>query len=330
VAYAVDYLKGMIQKLEAAWPRRTAIESFSKIAAKEAARRDVALRYDGESGYLGTAVSSGEKLLEVSAFDRILIVRHSGMYSVVDVPEKLFVDQGLLWVAIANKEEINSTLLTIVYRAPGTGFPYIKRTSIETWIIAKDYSLIPEGAQMLLFSTEKDFEFTLTYAKKPRTKKNDETFKTKNYGQKGMKAAGVRLATREVLDAVSSAKRVTPVGPNAPELEVEAVLGNQAEVRRESLPEKAVKTPVAKKSAAPKKVAKPAKTVKPARREAGEKKPRLAATPEETARAKAEIARVQAETEAKVESIPHGLFAALARKKAELASDDKDKSKGNS
>ena len=332
VAYAVDYLKGMAKKLEAAWPRRTAIESFSKIAAKAAARRDVALRYDGESGYLGTAVSSGEKLLEVSAFDRILIVRHSGMYSVVDVPEKLFVDQGLLWVAIANKDEISSTLLTIIYRAPGTGFPYIKRSSIETWIIAKDYSLIPEGAQMLLFSTEKDFEFTLSYAKKPRTKKNDETFRTRNYGQKGMKAAGVRLATREVLDAVSSAKRTTPVGPNAPELEVEALLSIQAGAGRESLPEKTVKTTVVKKSAVPRKVTKPAKAVKPMQREAEGKKPRLASPPEDTARAKAEIARAEAEaeTEAKVESIPHGLFAALARKKAELASDDTKKPKGNS
>ncbi|PKL75709.1 MAG: hypothetical protein CVV27_14000, partial [Candidatus Melainabacteria bacterium HGW-Melainabacteria-1] len=281
------------------------------------------LRYDSESGYLGTAVSSGEKLLEVSAFDRILIVRHSGMYSVVDVPEKLFVDQGLLWVAIANKEEINSTLLTIVYRAPGTGFPYIKRSSIETWIIAKDYSLIPEGAQMLLFSTEKDFEFTLTYAKKPRTKKNDETFKTRNYGQKGLKAAGVRLATREVLDAISSAKRVTPAGPNAPELE--AVFPIQAKDGKESLPEKIIRAPIAKKRAAPKKAAKPEKPAKPA--SAPLEETRMQA---EIARAKAEAARIQAETEAKVESIPHGLFAALARKKAELTSDDKDKPKGNS
>ena len=222
VAYAIEYLKGMIKKLEASWQRRTKIESFSRIDAKEAARRDIALRYDEQSGYIGTAISSGEKLFEVSAFDRILVVRHNGMYSVVPAPEKLFVDQGLLWVMLANKEEISSTLLTIIYRAADTGYPYIKRSSIETWIIGKDYSLIPEGAQMLLFSTEKEFEFTLTYAKKPRTKKNEETFKTKNYGAKGMKSAGVRLAVREALEAESAAKRTKPIGPVEPELSLES------------------------------------------------------------------------------------------------------------
>ena len=42
VAYAIEFLKGMVKKLEAAWPRRTKIESFSKVDAKEVARRDIA------------------------------------------------------------------------------------------------------------------------------------------------------------------------------------------------------------------------------------------------------------------------------------------------
>jgi topoisomerase-4 subunit A len=218
VGYAVEVLKGMAKKLEAAWPRRTKIERFSKVEAKEVARRDVALRYDGQTGYIGTAVSSGDKVLEVSAFDRILVVRRNGMYSVVPVPEKLFVDQGLLWVAVANKDEIAGSMLTVVYKAHDTGFPYIKKTSIPSWIIGKDYSLIPEGAQLLLFSTEKDFEFTLTYAPKSRQKKTEETFRTKKFLEKGIKAAGVRLAPREVTGATSLAQRTSPSGLIEPEL----------------------------------------------------------------------------------------------------------------
>ncbi len=222
VGYAVDFLKGIAKKLEAAWPRRTVIERFSKVDAREAARRDVALRYDASTGYLGTAVTSGDKLFEVSAFDRILVVRRTGLYSVVDVPEKLFVDKGLLWVAMADKEEIASTLLTIVYRESESGCPYIKRCSIETWILGKDYSLVPEGAQLLLFSTEKDFEFNLNYAPKPRMRKNAESFRAKNYQKKGIKAAGVRLATRDVLSADSLGKKMSPVGPIEPELGLDA------------------------------------------------------------------------------------------------------------
>jgi len=299
VAYAIDFLKSMVKKLEAAWPRRTKIESFSKVDAKEAARRDIALRYDEQSGYIGTAVSSGDKVLEVSAFDRILVVRRSGMYSVVPAPEKLFVDQGLLWVTLANKDEISSTLLTIIYRAADTGFPYIKRSSIETWIIGKDYSLIPEGAQLLLFSTEREFEFTLSYAKKPRTKKNEETFKTKGFAAKGMKSAGVRLATREVLDANSAAKRTKPIGPVEPELHLE--LEDSSAASGDENDGSVAVAATAKRRAAP--IAKKLPEV-------ARKKTTLAESPEP-----------------KKDEEPKGLFAALARKKAELTSEE-NKRKG--
>jgi len=112
------------------------------VEARDAARRDIALRYDAQTGYIGTAVSSGEKVLEVSAFDRILIVRRSGLYTVVPVPEKLFVDRGLQWVTVANKDYVANQVLTIVYKAVDTGYPFIKRCSIKTWITGKDYSLI--------------------------------------------------------------------------------------------------------------------------------------------------------------------------------------------
>ncbi len=376
VGYAVEVLKGMAKKLEAAWPRRTRIERFSKVEAKEAARRDVALRYDGQTGYIGTAVSSGDKVLEVSAFDRILVVRRNGMYSVVPVPEKLFVDQGLLWVAVANKDEIAGAMLTVVYKAYDTGFPYIKKTSIPSWIIGKDYSLIPEGAQLLLFSTEKDFEFTLTYAPKSRQKKTEETFRTKKFLEKGIKAAGVRLAPREVTGATSLAQRTSPSGLIEPELSLEAggpppdgggepgaLTGSRdlAEPQDASIGglfEGIDAVPARKKAAAKKIAAKPdAKAAAPA---AAKKAPASAAkkvpaekapapkakrTPAEAKKALSESirARTAARTKAGAKEPPKvaekpivkaaekqavpapepeaehkGLFAALARKKAEL------------
>ena len=314
VAYAIDFLKGMLRKLEPAWPRQTKIESFSKVDAKDAARRDVSLRYDEQTGYIGTAVASGDKVLEVSAFDRILLVRHNGMYSVVPVPEKFFVDQGLLWVTLANREEVSSTILTAIYRAPVTGFPYIKRCSIETWIIAKDYSLIPEGSQMLLFSTEKDFEFLLTYAKKPRTKKNEETFRTKNYSVKGIKSAGVRLSTREVLDAASSAKRTKPFGLIEPELALEGADSTDTSSDRPMAVVPGEKPTTAKARISPPapRRGKAKSTEKAAVRKAEGTTPKKGKLPP-PAGAEPEIRK-----KAVTEDRPKGLLAALARKKAEL------------
>ncbi|MEN6400105.1 MAG: DNA topoisomerase IV subunit A [Rectinema sp.] len=205
VEYAIECLKGLGKKLEHDWPRRTKIERFSMVEARDAARRDIALRYDAQTGYIGTAVSSGEKVLEVSAFDRILIVRRSGLYTVVPVPEKLFVDRGLQWVTVAHKDYVANQVLTIVYKAADTGYPFIKRCSIKTWITGRDYSLIPEGAELLLFSTDSELVFTLTYAKKPRIKRNEETFRASDWPVRGLQAQGIRLATRQVLQAHKAA-----------------------------------------------------------------------------------------------------------------------------
>ncbi|HWR11482.1 MAG TPA: DNA topoisomerase IV subunit A [Rectinemataceae bacterium] len=295
VAYAIEYLKSMIKKLADNWQRRTTIESFSIIDAKEVSRHDLALRYDDVSGYIGTAVSSGEKVLEVSAFDRMLVVRHNGMYSVVPVPEKLFVDRGLLWVTLADKDEIGSTLLTVIYRTPNDGYPHIKRSAIKNWIIGKDYSLIPEGAQMLLFSTEREFEFTLTYAKKPRTKKNAETFKTNAFREKGMKAAGVRLAAREVLEAISVAKRTKPAGLIEPELDLAFDSAKNPAKNMSAKNENADKSKAAAKKT--KKAIQPRQDNGIAKKGAGPKTP-----------------------EKKTEDKPKGLLATLSRKKAEIAS----------
>lgn len=340
--YAIDFLKAMAKRLEPAWPRRTKIGGFNRIEIKEVARRDIALRYDEATGYLGTSVSSGDKVLEVSAFDRILFVRRNGMYSVVPVPEKLYVDSGLLWVTPAVKEEVSATVLTVIYKAPDTGFPYIKRSSIEAWILEKDYSLVPDGAQVLLFSTEKDFEFSLTYAPKPRTKHNEESFKTKAFAVKGLKAAGVRLASRDVLSASSAARRTSPAGLIEPELGLGALAAKASEaeegalalapaVQRAAPAKKAAdkKVPPAKKTAAKTDAAGPrAADVAEAAMDDAEPEPQAAslqeiAQPDEPADDEPEHF-VPPDGQPVLDLFPEeqgkGLLAALARKKAKLDS----------
>jgi len=201
VDYAISYLEGVAKRLEPDWKRRTELASFSAVDVKEAARRDIALRYDAATGYLGTAVSGGETLFEVSTFDKVIAIRRNGVYTALTVPEKLFVDAGLLFCGSADKDELAKQLFTIVYKEPENGYPYIKRFRIETYINNRDYQLVPDGAQILLFSAEPDFSFTLTYAPKPRMKVKEEGFVASDFDEKGLKALGVRLAAKEAASA---------------------------------------------------------------------------------------------------------------------------------
>jgi topoisomerase-4 subunit A len=62
----------------------------------------------------------------------------------------------------------------------------------------KDYSLVPDGATVLLVKTEEKFSFTVHYKPKPRLKVLKENFKAHDYNIRGLKAGGIRLAAKEV------------------------------------------------------------------------------------------------------------------------------------
>jgi len=197
--YAISYLDSVLAKLDKTLTeRKTKITNIETVDVREVVKRDTALRYDASTGYLGTAVSTGTELMKVTPFDRILILRKSGVYMVCDVPEKLFVDTGMWYCGLADKEELSKVLFTIIYRDPKTKYAYIKRCRIEQFILNRDYMIVPDGMQIAHIDTREKFSFVLKYVPKPRLKILEEKFKAGDYEEKGLKAQGVRLAVKEV------------------------------------------------------------------------------------------------------------------------------------
>ena len=197
-AYAICWLDGILAKLDEEKTRRkTEITGFNQVDVREVVKKDMALRYDSKTGYLGTAVPTGTELFKVSPYDRILILRKSGIYTVCDVPDKLFTDKGLRYCGLADKEELAKVLFTVIFRDPKTKFCFIKRCRISQFILNRDYFIMSEGMELLHVDTRKKFEFTLKYVQKPRVKILEETFNAADYEEKGVKSIGVRLAARE-------------------------------------------------------------------------------------------------------------------------------------
>ena len=217
VDYAVGWLEGIAKKLGPTWIRKTEIGRFGKVDVREVAKRDMAIRYDRQSGYLGSSVSTGENLFSISSFEKVLVIRRSGIWSVVPAPDRLFVDQGMLFAAIAEKESLSEIVFTIVYREGENGFPCIKRFRIEGWIMRKDYQLLPEGAQVLWFTALPKAAFTARYVKKPKMKIHEEVFRVEKFDVKGIKANGVRLASRECSGVEGDESPLAPKQGSSPE-----------------------------------------------------------------------------------------------------------------
>ena len=111
------------------------------------------------------------------------------------------------YCGFAEKELLSRILFTVIYKDEKTQYPYIKRARIESYILNRDYLFVPDTASVLYADTAEQFEFTVQYAPKPRTKKNEERFKANAYPEKGLKAQGVRLAEREAQGVVLLSKK---------------------------------------------------------------------------------------------------------------------------
>ena len=192
ISYSIQFLKDLIEEYGKQFPRRTEIVSFEKVDVREAARRDLKLCYDKGSGYLGFAVQ-GQLQMEVSAYDRVLVIRKDGTYSVVDAPEKLFVGGGMLHSGFVDKDLV----FNVLYKDE-KGIAYIKRSRIDKFILNRSYNLVPEGGRLLKLTTDSKRSVALDYKPKPRVRVLHEEFVIGDYPIRGLKAGGIRLSPREL------------------------------------------------------------------------------------------------------------------------------------
>jgi len=192
--HAIGYLEGLLDQQRENYPRKTEIVSIEKVDVRTAARRDLKLRYDKATGYLGYK-SNGDPILEVSPYDRVLVIKKDASYSIINVPEKLFVDKQMHHCAFHDKDAV----FNIIYKEKKTQFAYIKRCKIEKFIIDKVYELIPAGASVVdFFVGDGNKSINLEYKPKAKARVTEQTFALEDFPIRGLKAGGLKLANREV------------------------------------------------------------------------------------------------------------------------------------
>ena len=192
IPFTIAYLEALIAKYRDQFPRRTQITSLDRVEAREAAKRDLKLCYDKATGYLGHQVA-GTHIGDVSPYDRVLVVRKDGTYSVVDAPDKLFVGKGMLHCGFPDKEQV----FNVVFRDQN-GATKIKRCKIEGFILNRAYGLVPDGGTLLKFTLDNDATVELEYKPAPRMRVLEEQFAISQYPVQGVKASGVKLSKKDV------------------------------------------------------------------------------------------------------------------------------------
>lgn len=192
IPYTIAFLERLVEKYGSEFPRKTEVVSFAKVDVREAANRELELRYDRKTGYLGCEVE-GRVLFEVSQYDRVLVIRKDGTYSVTDAPGRLFVGKELLHCGFIDKDLV----FTVLFKEKN-GYTFIKRCRIDKFILNRTYGLVPEDCKVLKLTTRLDRKVVLDYKPKPRLRVLRQEFSIADYPVRGLRAGGIRISTREL------------------------------------------------------------------------------------------------------------------------------------
>jgi topoisomerase-4 subunit A len=201
VDYAISYLdelKTMIGKDKL--KRKTIINNFEVVKEKEVAQRDKDLKYDSSTGYLGYTIKTGDTVLSISIFDRVLIIMKDGSYRFLVNPEKEYIGKGLLYINYGDKETLDNVTFSLIFRQNTYKYLFIKRFNIKSGQLNKVYSLLPDENEYKVtkLTTYENAEIRVIYKPKPGLRIKEESFYLSDFLVKGHKSKGVRLTVKEV------------------------------------------------------------------------------------------------------------------------------------
>jgi topoisomerase-4 subunit A len=200
-SYAITYineLRSLVDKDRR--KRKTTIKNIEIVKEKEVAQRDKDLRYDSSTGYLGYTIKTGKSVLEISVFDRVLIIMKDGSYRFLVNPEKEYIGKGLLYINYGDKETLEKEVFTIIFQQKTYKYLFIKRFTIGSGQLNKVYPLLPNDKDFKLtkLTTYENAEIKVVYKPKPGLRIKEESFYLSDYLIKGSKTKGVRLTVKEV------------------------------------------------------------------------------------------------------------------------------------
>ncbi|MGM0440567.1 MAG: DNA topoisomerase IV subunit A [Chlamydiota bacterium] len=196
-SFTIRYIQKLIKKYGEDHPRRTKLQTIEEVDKRIIDTKKIKVGFDPEEGFVGTKVSS-DITFECTNFDKILLMYKDGTYTVINIPEKQYVQHDgipIVYVAPADKK----TTFRVVYRDLATKYCYVKSFIIKQFILEKAYHYLDDNTQLELITTEPHQQVELRFIPKPKQKITKMTVDLDEISNiKSVSAKGVRIAKKEV------------------------------------------------------------------------------------------------------------------------------------
>ncbi len=148
----IGWLSGLIEKYKDQYPRRTEIETFHTVDKVAVAKANIRMSYDRDAGYFGSSVRGSEFVMNVTEYDKILVVTADGTYRIMAPTEKAWMPGPVLHASVWDGQK--GVHFVLVY-LDADRVAWGKRVHIERFITNKTYSLAKEGSVGIEFLSEK-------------------------------------------------------------------------------------------------------------------------------------------------------------------------------
>jgi len=191
VPYAIRYLRNLIRKYRSGYPRRTKLKTFGRISERELTKNELAVYHDREKGYIGHKME-GIPLVSCSPLDRLILVWNDGRCKVVSPPEKLFVDDSLIYCAILNREKVFTTVYELDF------FSYFKKFMFGGITKNRESRFAPIGSRILFFNDEKPSSIFVRYSDDARIKIRQQKFSVLHKPVQGRDSKGLVLTANRI------------------------------------------------------------------------------------------------------------------------------------
>lgn len=192
----IQYLKQLLAKYGKGFQRKTQIQTIQQIDKRAIQTRTIKVGFDIAGGFVGTKVT-GDNTFECTNFDKLLLVYKDGTYTVMNIPEKQYVNpegKKVIYAGVADKK----TVMNVAYKDPKTHLCYAKRFIVTQFILDKVYRYIDEDTSLEFFSILPNPSIELHFIPKVKQKLANMQFQVDQVRIKGVSAKGIRISNKPV------------------------------------------------------------------------------------------------------------------------------------
>ncbi|MFW5698314.1 MAG: DNA gyrase subunit A, partial [Planctomycetota bacterium] len=193
----IAYLSGLLEKYGPDHPRRTEITAFETVDIREVARAHHKVNYDKSSGFFGTQVRGNDASVNMSDFDKLLVICEDGTFRITGPIDKQLLPARAIHFALFDPEA--GARFTVIYR-DAQRIAYAKKVHILRFINNREYELIKGRAGKIAQLIPDDSDATLhcEFVKAKRQRVTSCDFDLGEVDFSGVSARGRRIAPKPV------------------------------------------------------------------------------------------------------------------------------------